>query len=152
MMSASRALLTIATAIMFASGSALPASSDERGAAGSKSGERTSTEKGDSKSGGDRSPRGAEKPSSRQGGSPVDHSPVKDTRSEGQKTFDRNRANADKLSRDMERERDKEQMRDKSHDGRLKVGDGVSVGGSVDAKNGGATVDVKIDTDKPRKQ
>ncbi len=68
--------------------------------------------------------------------------------SEAQRTMDRNMKNADVVTDSLTNERDAEALRDKSHDGRLKVNDRTSVG--VKPENGGATVNVKV-TEKPKK-
>lgn len=54
-----------------------------------------------------------------------------DTRSESQKTFDSNYDNAKRVSERQKQEATKEQMRDKTHDNRLKVGSDTSVGVST---------------------
>lgn len=51
-----------------------------------------------------------------------------------QQTFDQNMRNADDVSKRLERERDREQMRDTSHDNRLKINKDTSVG--VDPSRG----------------
>lgn len=56
----------------------------------------------------------------------------KDTRSEAQKTFDSNKANADRVSKDIADKKKAEAMRDKSHDNRIKVGKDTSVGVGAD--------------------
>ncbi|MFK4705969.1 hypothetical protein ABIC83_002808 [Roseateles asaccharophilus] len=57
----------------------------------------------------------------------------KDTRSEAQRTFDRNMENANKVHQREQEAKKREEMRDKTHDGRLKTGKDTSV--SAD-KNG----------------
>jgi hypothetical protein len=52
-----------------------------------------------------------------------------------QQTFDQNKRNADEVSARLAREREKERLRDKSHDNRLKVGKDTSVGAGKDGVN-----------------
>lgn len=66
--------------------------------------------------------------------------------SDAQRQLDENMKDADRIHQRLERERIREEMRDKSHDGRLKVGNGVSLGGEI--KEGGAGINVKIDMDR----
>lgn len=58
----------------------------------------------------------------------------KDTRTEAQRTLDRNMENANKVSQRKEEERKREEMRDKTHDNRLKTGKDTSVGFDGDKK------------------
>ena len=62
----------------------------------------------------------------------------KDVRNESQKNFDRNMENAKRESERQRQEKNKEAMRDKSHDNRLKVGKDVSIG--VDPKVPGMNI------------
>jgi len=55
----------------------------------------------------------------------------KDTRSESQKTFDRNYENAKSVSQRKQKDQQSEEMRDKSHDNRVKVNKDTSVGGQT---------------------
>ena len=71
-------------------------------------------------------------------------------KSDAQKTMDRNMANAKAVHDNQAKSADHEQMRDTSHDGRVKVSDHTSVGGKVEAN--GASVNVKTDLDRPKKQ
>jgi hypothetical protein len=71
----------------------------------------------------------------------VDLAP-KDTRAESQKTFDRNLENANKVSAQQKKDAEREAMRDKSHDNRVKTGPNTSVG--VDPQKG--TVNVRKTT------
>jgi hypothetical protein len=64
-----------------------------------------------------------------------------------QATVDRNMQNAKEVTEAQQKERDREQMRDKDHDGRLKVSDHTSVGGRIEP--GGGSVNVKTDIDRP---
>lgn len=67
----------------------------------------------------------------------VDLTP-KDSRTEAQKTFDRNLQNANKVSAQKKKEADREAMRDRSHDNRLKTGPNTSVG--VDPQKGSVNI------------
>jgi hypothetical protein len=64
-----------------------------------------------------------------------------------QETMDRNMQNAKDLTKAQAEEKDREQMRNKDHDDRLKVSDHTSVGGGFEP--GGASVNVKTDIDPP---
>lgn len=65
-----------------------------------------------------------------------------------QDTMDRNMENAKEVSERQAQERDREAMRNKDHDGRLKIDDHTSVGGRLEP--GGASVNVKMDIDRPK--
>ncbi len=67
---------------------------------------------------------------------------------DAQKEHEQAMAEAAKTAAMVQREHDAEALRDKSHDGRVKVGEGVSVGGAV--QEGGGSVNIKIDTDPPK--
>jgi len=71
-------------------------------------------------------------------------------KTDAQKTMDRNMENAKAVHDSQAKARDREQMRDTSHDGRLKISDRTSVGGKLE-KNG-ASVNVKTNIDPPKKQ
>jgi hypothetical protein len=66
--------------------------------------------------------------------------------SDAQRQLNQNMKDADRIHQRLEQDRVREEMRDKSHDGRIKVGNGVSIGGEV--REGGAGVNVKIDMDR----
>lgn len=68
---------------------------------------------------------------------------------QAQKDFDKGMKEAKEAHDRLQAEKDREAMRDMSHDGRIGVGEGVSVGGKVGRDN--VEVNVKIDTDKPDK-
>ena len=71
-------------------------------------------------------------------------------KTDAQKAMDRNMENAKAVHDRQAKAAEHEQMRDTSHDGRIKVSDHTSVGGKVE-KNG-ASVNVKTDLDRPKKQ
>jgi hypothetical protein len=70
-------------------------------------------------------------------------------KTEAQKTMDRNMENAKAVHDSQAKTRNDAQMRDTSHDGRIKVSDHTSVGGKVETN--GASVNVKTDLDRPKK-
>ena len=72
----------------------------------------------------------------------------RDERSEAQKIFDGNKENADKVSKNMADAKDKEAMRDKTHDGRPMIGKNASVGIQTDPPG----VNVRISIDSPKKE
>ena len=71
-------------------------------------------------------------------------------KTDAQRTMDRNMEKAKAVHDSQAKARDHEQMRDTSHDGRVKVSDHTSIGGKLE-KNG-ASVNVKSDLDRPKKQ
>ncbi len=76
-----------------------------------------------------------------------DHHNSETARSEAQKTFDSNTKIAEKISAEIAAAKEREAMRDKTHDGRPMIGKNMSLGVQTNPLG----INVKISTDSPKK-